>query len=71
MRKNTGDNGKYQYAEMLTDLGDRDAAITELQGAVRLRDPGLIILPTDPLFDPLRNDPRFRAIVAQLNFPRV
>jgi len=36
---------------------------------VRLRDPGLISLKTDPLMDPLRNEPRFQAIERELKFP--
>jgi len=56
------------------------AAISELQvaartsafsfkGALRLRDPGLSLLKTDPLMDPLRREPRYRAVERQLNFP--
>lgn len=71
MRKNSGDNGKYQYAEMLADMGDLDAAMTELAGSVKLRDPGLLLLPTDPLLDPLRNKPEFQMLVRQLNYPRI
>jgi hypothetical protein len=35
---------------------------------MRLRDPG-VLLKTDPLMDPLRNEPRFQAIERQLKFP--
>jgi TolB-like protein/Tfp pilus assembly protein PilF len=69
MRAKVGDPAKYQYAEMLSQFGDHDGAIRELEGAYRLRDPGLGLLPTDELFDPLRSDPRFKAIVAKLNYP--
>jgi hypothetical protein len=27
------------------------------------------LLPGDPFIDPLRGDPRFKALVARLNFP--
>ena len=37
--------------------------------AMRQRDPGLVLLRTDPLMDPLRNEPRFQAIERQLKFP--
>jgi hypothetical protein len=30
---------------------------------------GLVLLKTDPLMDPLRNEPRFQAIERQLKFP--
>ena len=71
MRRTVGDNGAYQYAQMLADMGDRDAAIDELEKAARLRDPGFIQFVTDPLFDPLRSDPRFQAVLRQLNIPKI
>ena len=37
--------------------------------ALRLRDPGLVYLKTDPLLNPLRQEPRFKAIVGELKFP--
>ena len=36
---------------------------------MRLRDPGLAYLMTDPLMDPLRKEPRFQAIERELKFP--
>jgi hypothetical protein len=36
---------------------------------MRLRDPGLIALKTDPLMDPLRQEPRFQAALRELKFP--
>jgi hypothetical protein len=36
---------------------------------MRLRDSGLVELKTDPLLDPLRQEPRFRAIERELKFP--
>jgi hypothetical protein len=44
-------------------------ALAWLEKAVRLRDSGLAALKVDPLLDPLRNEPRFRAIQIALNFP--
>jgi len=35
----------------------------------RMRDPGLEYLKTDPLLDPLRQEPRFQAMERQLKFP--
>jgi hypothetical protein len=37
--------------------------------AMRRRDPGLVYLKTDPLLDPVRKEPRYRAIERTLNFP--
>jgi len=36
---------------------------------MRLRDPGLEFVKTDPLMDPLRKEPRFQAIERELKFP--
>jgi hypothetical protein len=36
---------------------------------MRLRDPGLELLKTDLLFDPLRKEPRFQAVIRELKFP--
>jgi hypothetical protein len=49
--------------------GDRAQALEWLETALRLRDPGLEMLKTDPLLDPLRQEPRFQAIERQLKFP--
>jgi hypothetical protein len=37
--------------------------------ALRLRDPGLVSLKTDPLLDPLRKELRFQAFEGELKFP--
>jgi hypothetical protein len=36
---------------------------------MRLHDPGLSYLKTDPLMDPLRKQPRFQAVIRELTFP--
>jgi len=48
---------------------DLPTALDWLDNALPLRDPGLVTLRTDPLLDPLRNEPRFQAIERQLKFP--
>jgi TolB-like protein/Tfp pilus assembly protein PilF len=64
-----GDNAAYQYAEIYAQWGDRAKALEWLEMAWRLRDPGLLTLKTDPLLDPLRQEPRFQAIEGELKFP--
>jgi hypothetical protein len=49
--------------------GNRAKALEWLETALRLRDPGLEFLKTDPLMDPLRQEPRFQAIERELKFP--
>jgi len=68
IRARLGDSGAYQYATIYAQWGDRPKALTWLDTAMRLRDPGLELLKTDPLFDPLRKEPRFQAIKRALKF---
>jgi len=64
-----GDNGAYQYATIDAQWGNAAKALEWLDTAWRLRDPGLALLKTDPLMDPLRKEPRFQAIERELKFP--
>jgi len=64
-----GDDAALQYAEIYAQWGNRAKALDWLDTAMRLRDPGLEFLKTDPLMDPLRAEPRFQAVVRQLKFP--
>ncbi|HET7756835.1 MAG TPA: TIR domain-containing protein [Steroidobacteraceae bacterium] len=69
MKAAQGDSLAYQYATIYAQWGDRGKALESLDTAMRLRDPGLVLLKTDPLFDPLRNEPRFQALERELKFP--
>jgi TolB-like protein/Tfp pilus assembly protein PilF len=64
-----GDASAYQYATIYAQWGNRAKALVWLETALRLRDPGLIYVKTDPLLDPLRKEPRFQAIERELKFP--
>ena len=64
-----GDASAYQYATIYAQRGDRARALEWLETAARVRDPGLESLKTDPLLDPLRKEPRFKAIERELKFP--
>lgn len=44
-------------------------ALEWLETALRLRDPGLVELRTDPLLDPLREESRFKSVMKELKFP--
>jgi hypothetical protein len=63
------DAAAYQYAEIYAQWGNVPTALEWLDTAVRLRDPGLVDVKTDPLMDPLRQEPRFQAIERELKFP--
>jgi TolB-like protein/tetratricopeptide (TPR) repeat protein len=64
-----GDSAAYQYATIYAQWGDRAKALEWLETAWRLRDGGLLYLKTDPLLDPLRQEPRFQAVMRELKFP--
>lgn len=69
MQKQLGDAAAYQYAQINTVLGDRDAAFRWLETAKRVHDPGLMgQVYADPFLDPLRSDPRYEALVRELGF---
>jgi tetratricopeptide (TPR) repeat protein len=65
----TGDASAYQFAAVYAQWGNTAKALEWLGIAVRVRDPGLGYLKTDPLMDPLRKDPRFQAVMRELRFP--
>jgi TolB-like protein/Tfp pilus assembly protein PilF len=64
-----GDSGPTVYAVVYAQWGDTAKALELLNTALRLRIPWLAALKTDPLLDPLRNEPRFQAIERELKFP--
>ena len=63
-----GDAAAYQYASILAQWGDHEKALEWLDAALRMRDPGLMALKTDPLLDPLHPEPRFQAMLQALGF---
>jgi len=69
MKAEDGDTSAYQYSTIYAQWGDRAKALDWLETARRLRDAGLQTLKTDPLLEPLRQEPRFQAIAQELKFP--
>jgi hypothetical protein len=49
-------------------FGETDAAMTALERGVAAREPllGIVSLACDPLFDPLKSNPRFSPLVQRL-----
>lgn len=69
LQKNFGELAEYQYAEIFAQWGDVPRALATLERAVTLRDGGLTFAKVDSLVDPLRGEPRFKAVLAGLKFP--
>jgi hypothetical protein len=51
-------------------LGDADRAFEWLQKAFEARDWQMALLKVEPLFDGIRSDPRFAALVERVGLPR-
>jgi TolB-like protein/DNA-binding winged helix-turn-helix (wHTH) protein len=62
--------GAYEVAFLYGALGNKDEAFRWLDKAYEQRDPGLMYLKVDPTMDPLRSDPRFRALVRRVGLPQ-
>jgi len=60
----------YLIAQAYAALGDKDAAFAELERAYQNHDWFFQRIKVDPMMDPLRDDPRFDAMVKRLNFPQ-
>ena len=69
LKASFGDVMAYQYAAFYAQRGDHPKAVDWLETALRLRDAGLESLRTDSLMDPIRQEPRFQAVMRELKFP--
>jgi serine/threonine-protein kinase len=67
LRSVYGDAASYQFAQAYAQRGETDHAFQALQRGVEVNDPGLNTLRVDPLFDPIRNDPRFNALLGKID----
>jgi TolB-like protein/class 3 adenylate cyclase/Flp pilus assembly protein TadD len=56
----------YFMALIYVALGDRDQAFVWLNKALAERSAGLTFLNTEPMFDPIRSDPRFQDLVSRV-----
>jgi eukaryotic-like serine/threonine-protein kinase len=59
----------YDFAEAYVGIGETDLAMEYLERSKALRLPELLGIGSDPMFDPLRSDPRFVALLAQIGLP--
>lgn len=58
----------YDVAIIYVGLGDNDKAIEKLNKAYDDRAGWMIMLNVEPVFDPIRSDPRFVALVRRMKF---
>jgi TolB-like protein len=64
-----GDPAAYQNAEIYAQWGNRMKSLEWLDMALHVRDPGVVLMITDPFVDQVRKEARFQAIVRALKFP--
>jgi TolB-like protein/DNA-binding winged helix-turn-helix (wHTH) protein/Flp pilus assembly protein TadD len=57
----------YDLAVLYTGLGEKDKAFEQLEKAIEERSGWVIFLNVEPLFDPLRSDARYKALLKRLN----
>ena len=59
----------YQVAQVYAVRGEKEKAFEWLQVAFDNHDTGMLALLVDPLLNSLRDDPRFKTLIAKMNFP--
>ena len=71
LRRQVGQNyfSPYYLALVYIALGDRETALTHLERSFSEQESTLVNVNVDPRFEPIRDDPRFVALVERLHFP--
>jgi TolB-like protein/tetratricopeptide (TPR) repeat protein/predicted Ser/Thr protein kinase len=59
----------WQIGTLYTRAGKKDKALEWLEKAFKARDGNLIYLSVDPIFDYLRDEPRFQDLLRKMNLP--
>lgn len=57
------------YSWTCLGFADRNCALEQLERALKQRSSDLIFLRTGPIFDTVREEPRFKAVVQKMGFP--
>jgi adenylate cyclase len=58
----------YRIAQSYVALGENDFALNWLEEGYRIRDLHMFFINVDPAFDPIRNEPRFIALLKNMGF---
>ena len=60
------DQNHYLLARAFAGLNDHNNALNELEVCYKIRNIGMYFLKVDPIFDPIRNEPRFKALMKKM-----
>ena len=63
-----GESSSYQIAQVYAQWDDADNAMSWIERGYNIRDPGLQYINLDTLFNPISDDPRFKAFLQKMNF---
>jgi tetratricopeptide (TPR) repeat protein len=69
LRSRTSHVTPWQIGTLYTRAGKNDEALDWLEKAYQARDPNVPYLSVDPIFDGLRDQPRFQNLIRRLNLP--
>jgi serine/threonine-protein kinase len=61
------DQSSYDLAKVYVALNDYNEALNKLEKAYQVRDVWMYHLNVDPVFDPIRNEPRFKELLKKMN----
>ena len=61
------DQSLYNLAKVYVAMNNYNEALNKLEKAYEVRDVWMYNLNVDPVFDPIRNEPRFRALLKRMN----
>ena len=59
----------WQIATLYTRAGKNDEALDWLEKAFEAHDPNMPYISVDPIFDSLRDNPRFQDLLRRMNLP--
>ena len=59
----------YSFARIYLGLGEHEKSLDLLEKAYEERNPYMVKLKVEPIFDPIRSDPRFQSLLRRMNFP--
>jgi hypothetical protein len=64
-----GDGAPYSVVQIYAQWGNAVSALQWLTKAERFLDPNLEQVRVEPLLDPIRHEPQFKALLARMKFP--